>query len=90
MPLTLDQAALAGQLAAGIAAANAAITDLDVRIAEAVPFVRMAAERTDGQTIRAEIVLDAEASVELLEFLKAKVEAKRDAAQAALDAITIA
>lgn len=90
MPLTLEQAATAGDLATKIAAANAEIADIDTRIAEDIPFVRVSADRVDGSSISTTLNLDVDTSNALLGVLKTMLEAKRDAAQDALDAITIA
>ncbi|MGE3742129.1 MAG: hypothetical protein AB7I59_21770 [Geminicoccaceae bacterium] len=84
MALTVEQAEQAGAVAAALRKANDAIADLDARIAEAIPLVRLSGDRADGSFVRAEITLDVEETAGLYGYLKTVVEAKRDALVEAL------
>lgn len=94
MPLTLEQAEQAGQLAAAINAATTAIADLDARIADVegrgIGAKGSSMALADGTSIQADVPLSSAEVVEILGGYKALLETKLAAAQAALDAITIA
>lgn len=93
MPLTLDQADQAGALSAAIRRSNAAIADLATRIGDVqergVGANSSSMALDDGTSILADVPLSTGEVAEILGRYKTLLEAKRDAAQAALDAITI-
>lgn len=94
MSLTLEQAELAGRLAAGIKAATTAIGDLDTRIADiqerGIGARGSSMALDDGTSIHADMPLSTAEAVEMLGRYRTLLVCKRDAAESALAAITIA
>ena len=86
--LTLEQAATAGQIAAGVAAIDAAVAGIDARVAEGAAMTSMSASLLDGTSLRAEVVLSTDETAALLGVVKEALNTNRAALVSQLAALT--
>lgn len=87
MPLTLGEATRAGELAAAIREDEAAIADIDLRIAENAEIAAMMVILANGNQVRADGAMNAAQSRAVFEFARSILQARLDAHRAELAAL---